>query len=300
MRHDKLQLQLDLLLMLTENNRRTISELCDELGISRRNMYYYLEFFKQAGFHVSRHGSYYSIDRKSPFIEKLTEAVSISEDEAIMLKRLLEQSDQRNLQVRSVLNKLNKFYDFNILENDPLRQHQARLASKIYKAIKQERMMVIKGYSSPHSQSVSSRLVEPFLLMNGSADLRAYEPQSKMNKTFKLIRMEDVDILEEEWLYRKCHRQMYTDIFNFASDDLTPVTLLLDSLACSVLLEEHPKAQGMTEKTGDNEWTFRTEVCSMLGIGRFVLGLYDHIKIIDSPALSDYINQKLQQFVEAK
>ena len=39
MRHDKLGLQLDLLLLMTENHDYTAAQLCDRLGISLRNHY---------------------------------------------------------------------------------------------------------------------------------------------------------------------------------------------------------------------------------------------------------------------
>ena len=37
MRHDKLQRELDLLLLMTENKNYTAAQLCDRVGISLRN-----------------------------------------------------------------------------------------------------------------------------------------------------------------------------------------------------------------------------------------------------------------------
>lgn len=56
MRHDKLGLQLELLLMLTENRQWTVEQMCEHLGIGKRNLYYYLEFFKGAEFNLVKHG----------------------------------------------------------------------------------------------------------------------------------------------------------------------------------------------------------------------------------------------------
>ena len=41
MRHDKLSQQLDLILLLAENRRFNINELGEQLGLQRRNIYYY-------------------------------------------------------------------------------------------------------------------------------------------------------------------------------------------------------------------------------------------------------------------
>lgn len=297
MRHDKLGLQLDLLLMLTENRQLTVDMMCEQLGLQKRNLYYYLDFFKGADFGLTKHGHYYSISRESKFISKLCDVVKFTEDEAVTLKQLLEGADNNNIQIRSILNKLERFYDFNIIEKDPLREHQAKLVSKIYRAIKLQRNIRIVGYSSPHSQTVSDRVVEPFLLMNGSRDLRAYELSSKINKTFRISRMADVEMLDTMWEHRTEHKQMFTDYFNFSSESLIHVTLQLDQLAHNVFLEEYPRAEHDINEDGDH-WILDTNVCSLLGIGRFVLGLYDHIKIIDSPELEEYINKKIKEFAK--
>ena len=85
MRHDKLERELYLLQLLTENRTYTIERLCEKLGISRRNLYYYLEFFRDSGFKVYKHGNCYSIDRNSPFFNRLIERISITEEEAVMI-----------------------------------------------------------------------------------------------------------------------------------------------------------------------------------------------------------------------
>lgn len=297
MRHDKLGLQLELLLLLTENRQWTVEQMCERLNIGKRNLYYYLEFFKGADFNLIKHGPYYSISRQSKFISRLCDIVKFTEDEAVMLKLLLDGADDRSAVVRSVKQKLARFYDFDILENDPVRRHQAEVASKIYEAIKFRRVICIRGYSSSHSSSVTDRKVEPFLLMNGGRDLRAYEPRSGMNKTFRISRMEDVEILSEEWAYTSCHRQMFNDYFNFTSETLTKVSISMDRLAYNVLLEEYPRAENDVREE-DGQWILSTEVCSMLGIGRFVLGLYDHIDIIDSPELDAYVREKIAGYGE--
>ena len=48
MRHDKLELQLQLMLLLIENHSYTIQDICKRMELSRRNLYYYLEFFRDA------------------------------------------------------------------------------------------------------------------------------------------------------------------------------------------------------------------------------------------------------------
>ena len=69
MRHDKLERELNLLLLLAGNRGYTLEQICDRMEISRRNLYYYLEFFRDCGFIVEKRGRIYSIDRQSPFFK---------------------------------------------------------------------------------------------------------------------------------------------------------------------------------------------------------------------------------------
>ena len=76
MRHDKLEKQLYLLQLLTENRSYTLDKLCDKLNLSLRNLYYYLDFFRDSGFHLYKHGDYYCIDRDSPFFTRLFDRIT--------------------------------------------------------------------------------------------------------------------------------------------------------------------------------------------------------------------------------
>ena len=210
MRHDKLERELELLILLAENRSNTVEMLCQRLGISRRNFYYYLEFFRDCGFILEKHGQCYSIDRMSPFFSRLFDRIAFTENEAVTLRQLLANADQHNAVLEGIRRKLDRFYDFDILANDELRQRTARHVGIIYEAIKLKQMVMLKNYSSPHGRSQRNRVVEPFLLMNNNNEVRCYEPQSDMNKTFKLARMEDVQLLDLRWSNEDRHRQMFT------------------------------------------------------------------------------------------
>ena len=73
MRHEKLEHELNLLLMLTENHNLTVADICSNLQISRRSFYYYIDFFRQVGFKIEHSRPYYRIRRDSPFFRKLDE-----------------------------------------------------------------------------------------------------------------------------------------------------------------------------------------------------------------------------------
>ena len=295
MRHDKLERELNLLMLLTENHNYTVPEICERIGISRRNLYYYLEFFRDAGFIVENVRPYYRISKDSPFFKKMDAIVHFSEDEALTIRNILDRVDDKSVQVQRIKQKLDRLYDFRILNDEVLREQQARNISTLYEAIKLERCVMLKDYSSPHSNTLRNRLVEPFLFMNGNREVRCYEPQAGMNKTFKIARIGEVVMTDLSWGNKSSHRQVFTDIFMFSSEEPKHVKLRLDRLARSLIVEEYPQSERFIRADGDQHWLLEMDVCSYAGIGRFVMGLYDGIDVIEDEGLKDYLREKINQ-----
>lgn len=292
MRHDKLQKELELLAILANNQHYTVSEICEQTGISRRSLYYYLSFFEQAGFRLESHNGIYQISRQSPFLRRLFDIINFTEDEAVTLQRLLMQVDTPDAVVTKLKRKFDRFYDYHILSDETLRHKNAQIVSTLYDAVKYERQVWLRGYSSANSNTVRDRLVEPFLFLNNNREVRCYEIASGRNKTFKLSRMADVEMLDQEWQHREEHRQLFTDIFMFSSEERHHVLLRMDRLSASLMREEYPASETFLRAEDDNHWLLDIEVCSFLGIGRFVLGLYDDIEVLESDDFKEYIRAK--------
>ncbi len=295
MRHDKLERELGLLLLLTENRHHDVETLCQRLSISRRMFYYYLESFRDWGFIVEKSGRCYSIDRESPYLKRLFETINFTEEEALTMLSILNKVGEENALAQRIRYKLNRFYDFHILDNPALRERVAHCVSVLYDAIKRERVVKIMGYASPHSDTVSDRVVEPFLLFNDNNDVRCYELSSGENKTFKLSRMRDVVLLDLSWSHEARHKQVFTDIFMFSGEERFPVAVRLDRLAYQVFVEEYPRATHAVTQEDAAHYVLRTEVVSYRGIGRFVLGLYDHVEVLGDEGFLAYVRETLRR-----
>lgn len=293
MRHDKLEKEMNLMLLLTENHRYDVDAICDRMGISRRMLYYYLESFRDWGFKVEKNGRVYSLDRESPFFKHLFETINFTEEEALTMLSILNKVEDRNAIIERLRRKLDRFYDLNILSNPQIREQVAHNVSVLYDAIKRHRLVKIMGYSSPHSKSVMDRVVEPFLMMNNNNDVRCYELSSKMNKTFKVSRMTDVLLLDLEWGNESKHKMIFTDLFMFSGEEKLPVKLRLDLLAYNLMIEEYPKSADFIVQETEKSWIFATDVASYLGISRFVLGLYGHIDVLESAAFAKYLSDEI-------
>lgn len=293
MRHDKLERELKLMLLLIENHNYTVPEICDKIGISRRNFYYYLDFFRDAGFLVENHKPYYRLRKDSPFFRKLDAAVHFTEDEAILMRRILERMGDQSPQTQRLMQKLDKLYDLDIIESVRLREQVGRNVAAIYEAIKTRRTVVLRGYSSPHSNTLSDRVVEPFLFMNGNQEVRCYEVRSGMNKTFKLSRVADVQLLDLLWGNEDRHKQVFTDIFMFSGEEQRRVTLRMGRLAAAILCEEYPLSERYIEQTATDQWTCELPVCSYQGVGRFVMGLMEDIDVVGDDGFKTFLKDKI-------
>ena len=115
---------------------------------------------------------------------------------------------------------------------------------------------------------------------------------------FKVSRITSVEVLETGWQFEESHEEGYTDVFHISSDRRLPVTLRLGMTAANLLIEEFPLAEKYMEREDDAHWLFHTEVCKYEGIGRFVLGLFEDIEIINSPDFILYLKEKVQNISE--
>ena len=295
MRMNKYGHELDLILLLTENHSYTTQELADRLGITRRNLYYYLEYLRDSGFVLIKNGYTYRLDRSSPFFKRLHENIALTRDEAAYVHRLLDSTEKHDYQALTIRAKLERQFHLEVLSDPAVMRRINRNVQQLKKAIAEKKMVTLKAYSSPHSKTVADRIVEPFMLMNGGSDIRCHELRSHENKTYKISRMQEVEIMDLPWICEDQHREVYTDIFNFSGEQRLHVSLRLGQLSHNLLVEEHPGAEPFVKQVDDNTWQADIDVVSYHGIGRFVLGLFDDIDILGDKGFISYLQEKTKR-----
>lgn len=295
---EKFARQLRLMALLTQNHTMTIDEIGEKLNMNRRSVYRYIEAFKNLGFVVKKVGTKYSLDSSSPFFREITNGIHFTEDEALTINQVLNSVYENSSQVRHLREKLSVLYDPEVLAKHGVDYKVAQNISTLYRAIREERVVVLKGYNSVSSGKVSNRYVEPYMFLNQNNEVRCYEISTNTNKTFKIARIEGVEIVDLLWSHKSEHLPFYSDMFGFTGDKLIPVSLALGKLATCVMLEEYPDAQYQMTPMNDGRQRLNTHVCSYVGLSRFVLGLYDDIEIIDSPDFSDYMDKRISLVYE--
>lgn len=292
MKMNKYGRELDLLLLLTDNSNHTIQDMADQLGVTRRTLYYYMDYFRRSNFKLIQNGNYYQLDRTSPFFKRLHENISLTPEEALYLRRLIGNEDNNDSTARSARIKLDRFFHLEELVSPERQQQIDRNIQTLKAAMAEKKMVVLRNYSSPHSQTVADRYVEPFMLMNRGLDVRCHEIKTHTNKTYRLARMESVEILDIEWISEALHKEAYTDLFMFSGEERHPVSLRMGLLAHNLMLEECPDSYECFTQEDDTHWLFQTDFVSFLGIGRFVLGLYEDIDVLGNDEFKAYIEAK--------
>lgn len=297
MRNDSTEKVLKLILLLIDSSDRSVDQLCSEADISRRTFYYLLEFLRNQDFIIFKVRGCYHIDHRSSFIDKVVKTVQFSDDELRTIWNLLGMAGNGNETVNSLRRKLDSAYDFSLFMNTPESRKRANIVKKLASAIDRKRMVRLLNYSSPHSHSVKDRIVEPFLLMNNNRDVRCHEISSGINKTFKLARMTDVEILDTPWLHEDKHRQMFTDLFMFSGEVHHSIKLRLGLLSRNLFCEEYPQGAKNVQPDGNDpeHWILELEVCDFRGIGRFVLGLFEDIDVLGNDDFKTYISDQIKK-----
>lgn len=292
MRMNKYGRELELLVLLTDNANYTAQQLADKLDITRRNLYYYFDYLRECGFTLVRSGTTYRLDRNIPFFRRLHENMTFNEREAEYMAQLLESTDKNDMTAESIRMKLSRSYNIDAIVDPQAYKRINRNVAALKNAIASKVVVKLCDYSSPHSMSVSDRIVEPFMLMNNSTEVRCHEIKTHQNKTFKIARMKDVEVLDVPWINEDKHKQAYTDVFMFSGEERHHVALSLGQLSYNLLVEEYPASSQYVSRQGER-WIFNADVVSLHGVGRFVMGLFDDIQILGDDEFKSYIKQKV-------
>lgn len=275
--------------MLTANTSYTVDDMAERLDMSRRTIYRYIDTFREAGFVIKKSGNCIRLDKESPHFKDISQLVHFTEEEAVILKRAIESIDDTNLLKQNLKRKLYSVYDNKILADTIVRGSNAATVHALINAIEEQRQVILHAYRSSHGGAVRDRLVEPFAFTTNYVQVWCFDTESKSCKLFKLARIDSVEITNTEWQYQPQHEKSFIDIFRMNGNERLRVRLSLGILSRNLLLEEYPLAEQQLTPTEDGRWILDTEVANYAGVARFVVGLMDDIRIIDTPDLEQYL-----------
>lgn len=298
MEQPKVERTLRLMKLMTGNTVYTVDDLAEKLDTSYRSIYRYIDSFKEAGFAVRkvRAGVYelVAMGRRSRDLDRL---VYFSDEEAGIINRLIESLDNTNALKQNLHQKLAAIYDVAPVTDFISKRSNALNVRELSDAIQDRRCVVLHDFKSSSGKS-GDRKIEPFAFSTNYIHVWGYDLSDGRCKLFGVARIGEVGTLENEpWTHEEEHRRTEMDIFRMTGERRHHVKLSLDQLGCDLLLEEYPLAADSVRETQDGRWLLETDVCSMRGVGRFAIGLADHIRVVDSPALSEYIRDFREKYL---
>ena len=295
MEQPKIERVLRLMKMMTGNNNYTVEDMAERLGISYRSVYRYIETFKDAGFVVQRkEGGIYKLGKESRYFKEISQLIHFTDEEAHIVNQLIEGLDNTNMLKQNLRKKLTAVYNCTSLADSVVEGKNAINVNRVIEAINDQKQVILRSYASSHTGVVRDRLVEPFGFTTNYVQIWCYEPESGLNKLFNTARMESAEVLDTEWQHADKHHEGYIDIFRITGFEQKRVQLELGVMAHNLLTEEYPLATRDIKQIDDSHWLLDTMVCDYAGIGRFVMGLSEDIKIL-TPEFDEYIETTINR-----
>ena len=288
---------LRLMKMMSGNTNYTIEELASKLGMSYRSVYRYIDTFKASGFVIEKlQKNVYKVGKMPRSHVDMSKLIYFSEEEAYLVNSMIDGLHPTNQLKIDLKKKLSAIYSCTSIANYVHSEDTASNIQELEKAVREKKKVILKAYESANSKGVSDRFVEPFEFTTNCIDIWGYDLEKKECRVFKISRISSVIVLENQWTNEDKHQKSKTDCFRMSSFKQTPVKLELSLRAKNLLLEEYPLAQADLKEI-DGKWILDTMVSNMAGVGRFVIGLADEVKIIDSPALVEYIKAFVNNYL---
>ncbi len=289
MEQPKIERVLRLMKMMTGNNNYTVEDMAERLGISYRSVYRYIETFKESGFVVQRkEGGIYKLGKDSRYFKEISQLIHFTDEEAHIVNQLIEGLDNTNMLKQNLRKKLTAVYNCTSLAESVVEGKNAINVNRLIEAISNGKQVVLNKYASSHTGVVRDRLVEPFGFTTNYVQVWCYEPESGLNKLFNTARIGTVKVLDSDWQFKELHHEGYIDIFRITGFEQRRVELELGVMAHNLLVEEYPLSTRDLTPIDSSRWLLDTMVCDYVGIGRFVMGLLEDIKIL-TPEFDKYI-----------
>ncbi len=283
----------------------SLEELANRLEISERTIYRYIETFNDVGFTVvRREGNIHKLittNRRNLDIDSL---VCFSNEEAVIISRMIDALDQGNTLKVGLKAKLAAICEQTPMAKLISNKDNAEKLNMLSDAITRKKTVILHDYESGNTLTISDRVVEPFSFSTNHIGINAFELASKTCKTYTISRIGSVEMLNDTWENESLHKDKPVDVFRMSADRyLEHVVIRLTLLAKNILLEEYPLASDCIkvvdppEQDAQEKWILETDICSVFGAGRFVLGLATDTEVLEGTILREYISRVVDEFL---
>lgn len=285
---------------LANNKYSDKDDLCQLFEFSERTFFRYMETFREAGFAVKHdEKNVYWIETSANKLSKrLSELLHFTEEEEIILRSAIDNIAPYTRSRELLKKKLYAIYDYKVLADVSVGRNEMAVIKELQTAMEEHRTAILKDYASSSSSTTTDREVEPYAFTDTKDMVWCYELKSHSVKTFKISRIHDVELTDQEWQYENFHKTGYVDIFRMHGTEEYHIVLRLTMRAANLLLEEYPLSIKYLTQKKNGTFLLDTNVCGFDGVTRFMLGLYDEIEIVKGDALQQALNKRIDGMKE--
>ena len=289
---------LRLMKLLTGNVSRTIDSLAEELGVTTRTVYRYIDTIREAGFVVNKlYGNVFQMGKVSRGLTDFKKLIYFTDEEAYLAAKMIEGIDNNNALKRDLQRKLASVYDCTSIANYIDNPANAANVEALSEAVRNKKQVILKQYESAHSDESRDRLVEPIEFTANMIDIWAYDVDKGEPRVFKVMRIHGVEITDTSWAHEEKHTVQRPDVFRMSGPKSEKIVLQLNTRAKALLVEEYPLAEKDLRRE-DGKWVLRTTIHGPEGAGRFVIGLAADVKVLEGKALLDYIRKYDKKYIQ--
>lgn len=300
MEQPKIERMLQFITLLAGKRGYTVDEIAQRLEISRRSVFRYIYTFKEARFVFGfKDGRYRLVTNDGP-MKELANTIWFSDEEAYVIKTLIDELDNTNSMKASLMHKLAAISDMTNLGDYTCNKTYSLNISRLAEAMKENKKIILKKYSSAHSNDTRDYIVEPFEFTSNSIDVWAFDTEDRKNKRFKISRINEVQVLDSDWEFSAKHKAGLMDDFRTHGDGCYHIKLQMDRMAKDLLSEEYPLSEKHISDIDGSHWLYEADVYKLEGVGRFIMGLYQHITILDGKELQEYIFSLAKKMMDVK
>ena len=272
---------------------KSVKSIESFLETSERTVYRYLDLLKDLGFKIEK-------DNKNKiFIAASSDAniIPFTPQEADYLKKLILTTGKENQLAHSVLQKVQQSSELQLGADTIFKAHLSKIVEQISVAIIERKQLLIKGYSSANSQSISDRIVEPTCFTENYDSVSAFEIKTMLNKYFNIERMTSVKVLETPMKHEAQHEFYKPDIFGFQGKSMNKeIELQMSMRAYLLLKEEYPMSAAFIQPIADTgRYYFKANVQSFKAPARFVMGFLDEVQVVGSKEFLRHIQRVVQK-----
>lgn len=280
------------LISVLKKQPQSVKYLSEMFEVSSRTMYRYLTLLENLGFIIDKdfNDNYFIAN-----YEEHKEGIDFTQEEAELVNELVETAANKHPLKDTIIKKLFTHSDIKHISDKIVTARTGLLIRKLRMGLDNKHQVVLEKYHSANSESVADRLVEVVSFSDDFESLYAFEVASQTMKTFKVSRMSSVHELDKLVQHQSQHTQLEVDIFGMGGTPHLPITLELSFQAYLLLIKEFPLSINYLSLVHQEEkkYLLACKVSQFEGVGRFVLGLIDQIKVIKSEEFKDFLKAKL-------